>query len=166
MTLTGLKSDYVSDGRPISQILDRQATPPAIAANEQLYDDLSSAYKQLNAPFGEFGQDALNISTKAVTEPNSEYQAWDAQLNGCQSLRQPVATQIDEMLNGASFAGRFDAFTASSELSLAQALLSDIQELKSSSTPPSHGLCSTTPPPQGAGGGLGRLLGLLGLLHL
>jgi hypothetical protein len=88
LTLTGLKSDYLSDGRPISQILDRQSTPRAIADDEGTYDALSAAYKQLNAPFGEFGQDALMVSTKAVTEPTPEYEAWDAQLSACQSLRQ------------------------------------------------------------------------------
>ena len=141
MTLTGLKSDYLSDGRPISQIIDRSATPRAIADNEWTYDALSSAYKQLNAPFGEFGQDALSVSTNAVTEPDSEYEAWDAQLTACQSLRQPLATGIDELLNGASFAGRFNEFTALSDLFQAQRLLRDIQELKHSSTPPSRTVC-------------------------
>jgi hypothetical protein len=156
LTLSGLKSDYLSDGRPISQILDRQGTPRAIAENEAGYDALSSAYKQLNAPFGEFSQDALMVSTKAVTEPNSEYEAWDTQLTACQSLRQPLATNIDELLNGASFAGRFDARTALSDLSQAQALLRDIQQLGSSSSPPSQTVCSSRSPGHGHGGPGGR----------
>jgi hypothetical protein len=87
MTLTGLKSDYLSDGRPISQIIDERATPRAIAHNERIYDALSSVYKQLNAPFGEFGQDALNVSTKAVTEPTSE-----PQCPTCSGVRRCCAT--------------------------------------------------------------------------
>ena len=77
-----------------------------------------------------------------MTEPDSEYEAWDAQLTACQSLRQPLATGIDELLNGASFAGKFNEFTALSDLFQAQRLLRDIQELKHSSTPPSRTVCS------------------------
>jgi hypothetical protein len=150
MTLTGLKSDYLSDGRPISQIVDRQATPRAIADNELIYDALSTAYKQLQAPFGKFGQDALSVSTRGVTEADPEYEAWDAQITVCQNLRQPLATNIDELLNGASFAGRLDARTALSDLFQADALLRDIQELKGSTIPPSHTVCSSRP--QGFGG--------------
>jgi hypothetical protein len=122
--------------------MDRQATPRAIRDNELTYDALSSAYKQLNAPFGEFGQDTLSVSTKGVTEPDPEYQAWDAQLAACQNLRQPLATGIDELLNGASFADSFNARTAWSDLFEAQALLRDIRELKGSSAPPSRTVCS------------------------
>jgi hypothetical protein len=60
----------------------------AIADDELGYDTLSAVYKQLNAPFGAFAQDARNISTNAVTEPDPEYKAWDAQLTACQNLRQ------------------------------------------------------------------------------
>jgi hypothetical protein len=153
LTLTGLKSDYLSDGRPISQILSRQATPPAIAGNELIYDALSSAYKQLNAPFGEFAQDALGVSTGAATEPNAEYEAWDGQLTACQNLRQPLATEIDELMNGASFAGKFNVLNASLDLLQAESLLRDIEQLKGSATPPSRTICSASP-----------LLGLLGPL--
>jgi len=158
MTLAGLKSDYLSDGRPISQIISRQATPRAIGANELTYDALSSAYKQLQAPFGEFGQDALNISTNGVKESDTEYQAWDAQLTACQNLRQPLATNIDELLNGASFNDSFSERTAISDLFQADALLRDIQALKHSPTPPSHTVCSSTS--QGFGGWGGGPWGL------
>jgi hypothetical protein len=142
MTLTGLTSDYLSDGRPISQIISHAATPPAIAANEKSYNALSSAYKQLNAPFGAFAQDALGVSTKGVTDSDSEYQEWDAQLTACQNLRQPLATDIDQLLNGASFAGSYDTGTAQSDLTQAKALLSQMKRLSSSSTPPSKTVCS------------------------
>ncbi|HTU95504.1 MAG TPA: hypothetical protein VMF14_06655 [Solirubrobacteraceae bacterium] len=143
MTLTGLRSDYLSDGRPISQIVDRQATPRPIADDEGIYDALSSAYKQLNAPFGEFAQDALNISTGAVTKSDAQYEAWDAQLAACQALRQPLATDIDKMLNGASFGGGFNSREAWSDLLQSDRLLRDIQGLQHASTPPSHPACSS-----------------------
>jgi hypothetical protein len=142
MTLAGLRSDYLSDGRPISQIIDRRSAPRAIASNEFTYDALSSAYKQLNAPFGDFAQDALNISTSAVTKPDAQYQAWDAQLAACQALRQPLATDIDRMLNGASFGGGFNARAAWSDLLGAEVLLRDIQHLEHAPFPPSHTVCS------------------------
>jgi hypothetical protein len=145
MTLTGLTSDYLSDGRPISQIIKSSAMPAAIAANKQSYTALSTAYKQLQAPFGKFAQEALNISTTGVTEADSEYDQWDAQLTACQNLRQPLATNIDELLNGAAFAGSYDSATAASDLSQANALLKDMKKLDtdSSGAPPSKTLCTS-----------------------
>jgi hypothetical protein len=135
------------------QILNRQATPRAIAGNELIYDALSSAYKQLNAPFGEFARMRWASRRRRATEPNAEYEAWDAQLTACQNLRQPLATEIDELLNGASFAGNFNVLNASSDLLQAESLLRDIEQLKGSATSPSRTICSASP-----------LLGLLGSL--
>ena len=64
--LLGLKDDYADDGRAISQIMTPAATPSPIKADPAGYDALSAAYKQLDAPFGEFGRDSLMVSTRAV----------------------------------------------------------------------------------------------------
>jgi hypothetical protein len=58
------------------------------------------------------------------------------------SLRQPLATGIDELLNGAAFGGGFNEFTALSDLFQAQRLLRDIRELRFFSAPPSRTVCS------------------------
>jgi hypothetical protein len=59
LSLLGLSDDYTPDGRAISQIMTPADTPAPIAADPSGYDALSTAYKQLDAPFGEFGRDSL-----------------------------------------------------------------------------------------------------------
>ena len=78
-----------------------------------------------------------------MTKPDTQYQAWDAQLAACQALRQPLATDIDRMLSSASFGGRFDTRAAWSDLLQAGALLRDVQSLEHAPFPPSHTVCST-----------------------
>jgi hypothetical protein len=58
-----LSDDYTPDGRAISQIMTPADTPAPIAADPSDYDALSTAYKQLDAPFGEFGRDSLLLGS-------------------------------------------------------------------------------------------------------
>jgi hypothetical protein len=161
LSLVGLSDDYTEDGRAISQIMTSGATPAAIAADPADYDSLSAAYKQLDAPFGEFGRDSLMVSTKAVatTSPNdATYQAWDAQLSACQALRAPLVTQIDTLLHGAAFDPQFtiDPITAQALTAQAGTLTTDMEQLNQDATPPNYDLCGGTPPnptgPQGPAG--------------
>jgi len=161
LSLVGLSDDYTEDGRAISQIMTSGATPAAIAADPSDYDSLSAAYKQLDAPFGEFGRDSLMVSTKAVSTASSNdatYQAWDAQLAACQALRTPLVSQIDTLLHGAAFDPQFviDPITAQSLGAQADQLITDIVQLNADATPPNYDLCGGTPPnttgPQGPQG--------------
>lgn len=77
------------------------------------------------------------------TYSDAQYQAWDTQLAACQALRQPLATDIDRMLSGASFGGGFDTRAAWSDLLRAEVLLRDVQGLEHAAVPPSHIVCST-----------------------
>jgi len=158
LALTGLSDDYTDDGRAISQIMTAGGTPAAIAGDTGDYAALAAAYKQLDAPFGEFGRDSLQVSTKAVATSSAgdaTYQAWDAQLAACQALRSPLVGQIDSMLNSAAFNPAFtiDSMAAQSLTDQANQLVTDMAQLNASATPPDYDLCGGTPPnptgPQG-----------------
>jgi len=160
LSLLGLSDDYTEDGRAIAQIMTPASTPAPIAADPADYDALSSAYKQLDAPFGEFGRDSLMVSTKAVSTSSSGdsvYQAWDAQLAACQALRTPLVSQIDTFLHNAAFSGTaINQITAQSLTEQANELITDMRQLNADSSPPNFNLCGGTPPnptgPQGPPG--------------
>jgi hypothetical protein len=156
-----LADDYSDDGRAISQIMTSGGTPPAIAGDTSDYDALSAAYKQLDAPFGQFGRDSLQVSTKAAASSSpgdGVYQAWDSQLAACQALRTPLVSQINSMLNSAAFNPAFtiDPLVAQSLTAQANQLVTDMVQLNGAATPPNYNLCGGTPPnptgPQGPQG--------------
>ena len=64
--LTGLPDTYEDDGRVITQALVPGAVPPALTADQATIEGLGAAYKAINAPFGQFAQDMLITSTKAL----------------------------------------------------------------------------------------------------
>jgi hypothetical protein len=146
LALAGLSDDYTEDGRAISQIMSGTATPAAIAADPTDYDALSSAYKQLDAPFGQFGIDSLQVSTKAVattSQGDDTYRDWDAQLAACQAARTPLVSEIDAVLHNAAFAPGFsiNPFVAQALTAQANSLTTDVSELDASATPPRELLC-------------------------
>jgi hypothetical protein len=150
LTLLGLKDDYTEDGRAISQIMTPAATPAAIRNDPADYDALSSAYKQLDAPFGNFGRDSLMVSTKAVATSSPgdiTYRAWDQQLAGCEALRAPLVAQMDALLQSAAFKPGFliNPFFAQSLTQQADDLVTDMHELQGDSTPPPFNVCLGAP---------------------
>ena len=62
MALVGLKDDYVSDGRVLTEIM---SSPPA-TTKSALFVPLASCYKQLNSSVGIFGTDTLAADTHAL----------------------------------------------------------------------------------------------------
>jgi hypothetical protein len=105
LTLAGLKDDYVQDGRAVAEVLTGGAKK-STAMNGQ-YVPLSTAYKQLNAPFGRFSMDALIASTKALNSgsasDDSTYTNVEAQIASLTAQRDALAQQIKTALNGAAF---------------------------------------------------------------
>jgi hypothetical protein len=76
MYLLGLHTDYIQDGRVITQILAH----PNGALSNPLVTQLGEEYKQLNSSVGQFGADTLTASTKAI-ESNSPHDATFATVN-------------------------------------------------------------------------------------
>ncbi|HYB28295.1 MAG TPA: hypothetical protein VEF89_16895 [Solirubrobacteraceae bacterium] len=107
MTVLGLHDDYSWDGAAIAQIIGstdggwgwgsrgQSALPWSIRVNERGYEELAAAYKQLDAPFGEFGLGTLDADTTALASGSSsndgDYTATTSQLQACEGRRTTVA---------------------------------------------------------------------------
>jgi hypothetical protein len=105
MYLTGLKDDYVQDGRVVTEILsspNRALAAPGVTA-------LGACYKQLNSSVGQFGAATLQASTAAVessTTADTEYKTVNAALAGLDRLRDTLALRVKGELNAAAFSGQ------------------------------------------------------------
>jgi hypothetical protein len=107
LDLVGLKDTYVHDGRVLVDQLDASAVPQSLRAHRETVRRLGEVYKQLNAPFGEFGMAALAASTKAIksgtTADDGTYTAIETQLSSLTSQRDALASQIRGALDRAAF---------------------------------------------------------------
>jgi hypothetical protein len=137
LDLLGLKDTYVHDGRVLIDQLDASAVPQSLRAHRETLRRLGEAYKQLNAPFGQFGMDALVASTNAVksgsSADDSRYTALSAQLSSLTSSRDALAAQIRSALDRAAFDGdSLNEQQAKSWINQAQALIAQADALAAS----------------------------------
>jgi hypothetical protein len=106
--LLGLRADYVPDGRVLTEVIEPDALPRAVATDSQLIDELGQLYKQLNAPVGQFGLDTLKASTVALASTSSgdaTYNKLEGDLAVLGSERDGVADAIHALLLGATLRG-------------------------------------------------------------
>lgn len=132
LELVGLKDDYVHDGRVISEILQGYAQPPAVKKSTS-FIALAQMYKQLNAPFGEFGMAILGASTKALASNDAgdaTYSSIEGQIQSLTAQRDALAAQMNALLDGAEFNGQpIGSALAQSLIAQGQALLSQANAL-------------------------------------
>jgi hypothetical protein len=105
MALTGLKDDYVSDGR----VLTEDLTIAPGATGDKKFQPLAACYKQLNSSVGRFGTDLLVADTAALktgsSTDDSAYQAVASQIKTLGAQRDALATTIKNDLFAAEFDG-------------------------------------------------------------
>jgi hypothetical protein len=109
--LTGLKDDYESDGRVISEILSQ----PDTALSARGVEQLGACYKQLNSSVGTFGTDTLQASTNGIESSSSAdrvYSATERALTNLDRVRDAVAGQIKLALNAAAAGHRVNGVPA------------------------------------------------------
>jgi hypothetical protein len=103
MALLGLKDDYVSDGRVLTE--DLTITPDK--TGDKKFQSLAVCYKQLNSSVGQFGTDVLVADTNALkTGSSTDDSAYKSVASKIQSLgteRDALATQIKNDLFNAEF---------------------------------------------------------------
>jgi hypothetical protein len=156
MTILGLRDDYSWDGAAIAQILGstaggrpggrgQSAVPWTIRANTRGYDALRAAYKQLDAPFGEFGLQTLDADTGALASNSagdSTYTDTDSQLEACENQRTALVAQIQTVLQAAETGqAPVSHREARSLIGQADRLINEARILAGSSTPPSSTVC-------------------------
>jgi hypothetical protein len=108
LSLLGLGDTYVHDGRVLIDQLDDSALPQAVLAHRDSLRRLGVVYKQLNAPFGDFSQATLVMSTNAIksdTPDDTRYISIEGQIAGLTSRRDALAEEIRDALDNAAFAG-------------------------------------------------------------
>lgn len=147
MTLLGLKDDYSWDGPATAPILDRWGGQPwTISIDPNVDNGLASAYKQLDAPFGEFGMSTLDADTSALASDSpsdATYTGTDAQLQACENQRAPLVAQIQSVLQAAETGRRpVNPVRARQLIKRADQLIQDAGELASDPTPPASDVCS------------------------
>src|SRR5262249_60949236 len=107
LTLVGLQDTYDHDGRVLLEQLHDWAVPQTLQTDREALRQLGEVYKQLNAPFGQFGMDALAISTRAIksgsANDDSIYATLEDKLNALTQQRDELAAQMRSMLEEAAF---------------------------------------------------------------
>jgi len=127
MYLTGLKDDYVQDGRVITEIL----TNPNSALSAPGVTALGVCYKQLNSSVGAFGTATLQAATAAIESNSAGDQTYlntDQALSSLEVGRDGVAGRIKAVLNAAAFSNT-PAPGAGGLLTACQALISNAEGL-------------------------------------
>ena len=103
MSLLGLEDDYMHDGRVLVNLLTAKAVPQALQAHQETVQRLGAVYKQINAPFGEIGLDAIAVSTAALEGDDAAYADLEDQLDQLTDDRNALAAEIRDALEGAAF---------------------------------------------------------------
>ena len=110
LVLTGLKDDYVSEGRALVEFLHSWAVPDGVSDSGDEFVELARQYKKINAPNAELGQLSLRISTKALASGSpgndSTYIDFENQLSDITFLRDDLAARMIQKLDAAEFHGK------------------------------------------------------------
>ena len=103
MALTGLKDDYIDDGR----VLTEDLTIDPGQTGDKKFETLAVCYKQLNSSVGQFGTDVLVANTAALktgsSSDDSTYKGVAADIKSLGAERDELATTIKEDLYNAAF---------------------------------------------------------------
>ena len=103
MALVGLKDDYVTDGRVLTE--DLKISPGQ--TGDKKFQALAVCYKQLNSSVGQFGTDVLVADTAALktgsSSDDSAYQAVASKIKSLGSERDALASSIKNDLFNAEF---------------------------------------------------------------
>src|SRR5205823_6352991 len=87
LSLVGLSDDYETDGRTVFQALYPWAVPASVSDKAPRLGKLEAAYKQLTAPFGQFGMQTLRASTAGLASgSSSDDSTYTSTENSIQSL--------------------------------------------------------------------------------
>jgi hypothetical protein len=137
LSLLGLDDTYVHDGRVLIDQLDESALPETVLAHRDAIRRLGAVYKQLNAPFGDFSQATLVMSTNAIkseTTDDKRYNSIEDQIAGLTKRRDALAQQIRDALDNTAFAGSaLSDRQAKVWIKQAQALIAQAKELAAAS---------------------------------
>jgi hypothetical protein len=133
LSLLGLSDTYVLDGRVVVETLEPWAIPTAIQAHVPAWRSLARTYKAITAPFGEFGQRTLAVSTAAIRSGSASDDAVYANLEGrledWTARRDALAAAMRSLLNASAFDDKAISQQQANQLiSSANALLEEVRD--------------------------------------
>jgi hypothetical protein len=132
LSLVGLKDSYLDDGRAITEILGKdRGHGDDDGEHGDARQQLGAAYKQVNAPFGQFALDTLAASTNALKQPATQqgdltYDTIETQIANLTVERDTLAGAIRAALNGD---GKIDESQARDWVKQAASLLQRAHDL-------------------------------------
>lgn len=139
-SILGLRDPYQADGRVITEALLPAGYSSSLASSLTTAQNLGANYKQINAPFGPFGQCILTASTYALQASDAIYSSFESSITTLTSQRDALATPIKAALDAAEFGGTpVDPTMASSWITQAQALVASCNTLTASIPPAPDG---------------------------
>src|SRR6266849_894222 len=103
MSLLGLNTDYVPDGRVITQALTASA---AGGGNGESFTQLGNIYKQLDAPYGDFAHSLIVASTNGIKADDTTYLATENAIQSLTSQRDALVAQMRDVLDGSAVGHR------------------------------------------------------------
>ena len=108
LTLLGLRDDYQTDGRTVTEIAHENALPVSLRVHHPSLERLGESYKQLMASFGSFSMDTLVASTAALSSNSAgdaTYLRIEGDIHSLTEQRDALAAEIRTGLNNAEFNG-------------------------------------------------------------
>jgi hypothetical protein len=94
-----LKDAYTHAGRALIEDLEDTALPRSVVADRDELTELGRVFKQINAPLGEFGQEAIGVSTRAIQGGDTDYGRLEGRLQRLVSQRDALAASIEAQLD-------------------------------------------------------------------
>jgi hypothetical protein len=108
LTLLGLRDDYNTDGRAVTEIANESALPVSLRVHHPWLERLGQTYKQLMASFGSFSMNTLVASTAALSSNSTgdaTYNTIEAEIQDLTNQRNALAAEIRAGINDAEFNG-------------------------------------------------------------
>jgi len=134
--LLGLIDDYRHDGRPTWEIIDKSVLPAAVDVRKGQLTQVGAALKAIDAPFGPFGMQTLDVSSKALASNAAGDQTYldiESQIASLTSQRDALAVQMQTALDNAEFFGTtISAKDAAHLIAQANALVQAATDLNAS----------------------------------
>jgi hypothetical protein len=98
MTLLCLKDSYPYEGRALVEDIKNSALPRSVTRNREDLVSLARTFKQLNAPVGQFGTAAIQLSTRAIKGDASTYARIESRLDSLVTRRDTLVASMQAEL--------------------------------------------------------------------
>jgi hypothetical protein len=129
LALLGLKDDYEHDGRVLVEALRTLGLPAPLSTSVPVFAQLAQVYKQINAPFGIFGNTTLiGLATPGISSTDDLlYQDNEDTIASQTAQRTALAGQIRTLLENTEFGGQpFNYPLAGKLIKESETLLADL----------------------------------------